>query len=124
MDITGNDKIIMQACESAGCYVVEDEFVFLVRDENGNQAAINYGQESVERACVNLARLGINGVAEWVGKVPEQVAPKPKAHIEYKIEPTSEKMTWFNVLDNDGNIQNAKRLRKADAIELMENLNG
>lgn len=41
---------------------------------------------------------------------------------EYTIKPTSPKQTWFDVIDADGNIVNEKRLRKDDAVALVESL--
>jgi len=120
------DNQIIKAAEASGCDVVVDDNSILIKSLDGMLVALPIGSESLAKSLKSLSSFGIY-LQKWVEYTQALKAKKPveapavelPLAKEYSLKATSDKMTWFDVVDADGNIQNEKRLRKAEAAELM-----
>jgi len=115
-----------ELCHRAGHDVTNDEVNIIVKDSNtGAVIAIPKMYDSLSDMVHSASKHGVLVNHVWnrnedmtVGRTTVEVPTSS----EYTIEPTSEKQTWFDVIDSDGNIVNEKRLRRADAESLVEEL--
>lgn len=119
---TDVDKALIAAAQKAGCEVAEDETI-LIKSRSGMLVSFAFGQDNLLKAVTAANKLGVHiPIRENSAATVQPVeAPKP-AGGSFTVQATSNKNLWFDVLDDAGNPVNEKRLRKADAEKLAEEL--
>ena len=119
-----------ELCHRAGHDVVRDGSNLIIKD-NTTEALLAMpipkegSNKTLQDLVHNAAKHGVLVNHVWNrGEDIKVDVPEPKVIRagEYTIEATSSKQTWFDVIDAEGNIVNEKRLRKDDAVVLVEGL--
>lgn len=140
MTKTPTDTVIENLCKKANFNIVHDGQLFVENPLLRTKIAMPYGQTDLPRALKTLAANGLSvggytqeDIETAQGGVVIDNTPEPEPVVEapvtttdhgFKIVATSEKNVWFDVVNSAGDIVSEKRLRKAAAQKLADEMNG